>query len=508
MRFLDKKKKFIYNNIYGDRHQRKGGSNMICRQCGTESNGLRCSYCGAALSQDASEETVELSAYTPPPEPRRVQEIPRVKKISSGRLFFAALMLLVPLVYLFIDTFVCLAKPLFEFSNGERTLSVLIERIFSFEYALNSYHEIEIATLGEDIDALSFYSVRTLANAGDLLPAVCVLLGCVLLSALAGVLLLFFGKRLLRSRLRTDLVLFFGAAGAFAPLAGVIVLRLLLLAKGGFSGADLAMYRVMISVESLITLGICACVVLPALSVIRRAASGERDELVHVGLLGCVIGGRSFGFAKLLAFLSVLLTVALGVSFLIAPIFLQGEVPMVADAIAAIRADGAAFFDSLMALFDGEGGEMNFALAVSVVLNAAWLLLWGLLGLFALCAIPSLFRILRADKHTLCTKKRASRSLKCTQDRTRRIVLLPFLLTVLFQMFLLIFLAIASRFLVHFDLTAVGESLEMIYSFVAYIRMCCGTNTLYVLLAIGGFALCGIAKHYANKLILLSQKDG
>jgi hypothetical protein len=50
--------------------------------------------------------------------------------------------------------------------------------------------------------------------------------------------------------------------------------------------------------------------------------------------------------------------------------------------------------------------------------------------------------------------------------------------------------------------------LQILYAFVGYVRMICGVNTRYILLALGGGLCCELAEEYSLKLIAVSHENG
>ncbi len=487
---------------------------MICKQCGTQSPGDRCTHCGAVLATENAEKPQAISFSAPAvSEPaRRSQNIPKIKAVSSFRLRFAALMMLLPLSYLFFDVFATVSDLLFEPSalsatGSGLTLSVLISHLISFEYTGVDASDIKAVIVGTEEGLVRLFSVRDLSATATLkLPLVTVLI-CVLLCAVMGVLLLLFGKRLVRYRAFADGCVLAGLLGALAPFVGLLALRLFTFLKGGDTAADVKMYRVMLSVESVLLIGVAACLLLPALLTVRRASAAQREELVHVNLPCYLLSGSSFALTKLLALLCTIGTLAVAGALLVLPVFMQGKLPAPAESFDHLLTHGDALGSSFTALMRGEGSALSFDMLSATLIDAAELFFLFMLFLGLLSLLPTVIRLLRAKRHTLCAERGQCRSLKRTGDRTRHLFFFPYGLFIVVQALFVLLLTFGSQLWLHLDLSAAGETTELFYILAAYARMLCGVNTLYWLLAFSGFALSALAHGFALKLILLSQKE-
>ncbi len=486
---------------------------MICRRCGTQSQAERCPYCGAELlvqtETQKEEPSIMLNAYQPPVPSRPVQQIPRVKRVSGVRVFFAALALCLPLGYLFFDLYVVLGEALFRLTGEGTSLSLLVGRLFSFEYAGNSFSEIKSLTLGADLPLLELCGPLDLFNGGTemLLPLLLVSLLC-LGSAVLGLLLLFGGNRLLRRRLAVDLVTLFGGGAVISPLLGLLALRVADLAQGGLRLADMNARAVMPSLEALLVLGILVLLVPPAISTLRRAGAAQREELHHVSAPCCLLGAHSFGFAKGMAMLFTACALTVGVLFVILPILLQGTVPPISNSLGALAEDGKVFFTSLISVLRQEGTEVNLLGMIATLKDIVHLVFPVLSVLLMLLTLPVLSSIRSAKRHTLCTKRRQCRSLVCAGEHIRSLIMLPYVLHIVAQGLLLLLLSMCSGLVLHLDLGVVDGTTEQLYLLVGYVRTLCGVNTLYALLAAGG-AICGtVAEQYCLKMIVLSHKQG
>ena len=504
---------------------------MTCKRCGTQTEQERCPYCGTVLVVQAEpevvEQPVEVTVCEPPASPPSpdssnspsrpapARDVPKLPKVSGFRIFVAAFALLLPLAYLFFDLFAKLSDVLFEVGEQSAQIFVLANRLFSLQYAANSFEEIKFATLGNDEAILEFYTPFDIfGGAGNfLLPLVCVISLCAV-SAIFGLLLLFRGRRLLRRRWFSGLVTLFGVGAVFSPLFALLLLRLIamfdggLLAAldGGLLAADLQSRAILPTLETMLLLAILILLVLPALASLRRMSAALREESKPFGSFCASFGGRSFGFSKLMARFFLLIATTLCVFSLFFPVLVQGKLPSVSDAWQSLGEHSGSFFQSVLAILRSEGTEVDLVGMIGTVLDLVALCMPVLTGLMLLLLWRSFVRIRKAKRFILCAKKRQCRVLCNTGDRIGSLVRMPYVLHLVAQGVLVFLLSLCSGVLFHLDLGAVNGTTEQMYLLAAYVRMLCGVNTLYALFALGG-ALCGsIAQQYCMKMIVLSQK--
>jgi hypothetical protein len=316
-----------------------------------------------------------------------------------------------------------------------------------------------------------------------------------------GVLILFSGGRLLRLRPFTDLMLIAGGGAAFAPLFGLLYLRLYACFADGLSAADATMRGFMLSVESVLMIGICICALLPAIAALRREAAISRGSLVHVPLPFCLVGGRHFGRVRLISLLALALATVAGLAQLVLSILPVGPL-LYFDAVwEVILHDSKAVAAALPAV------KENFAALSAPLMRLAFVLMSPLILLSLLLVLPCFWSVLWAKKQTLCDKKRKCRSIRCVGVRLRAIYLMPFWLYTVAQVFLSVVLLFGSKLLLRVDMSDVEGALSLIYMVIGYVRGLGGVNTLYVLVAVCGALLWHAANALSCRLIDLSCRE-
>ncbi|MBQ3483631.1 MAG: hypothetical protein IJA78_05585 [Clostridia bacterium] len=494
---------------------------MICRICGTQFNDRFCPRCGAEQG----------AAPTPPPqEPSpseaasasegkgRAQKKQREPKppIRMRTVFWSGVAMLLPLLYLFVDLFVSLSGALTQITpSGQSNLSVLFARLTSPSYATNTCAELVEGTLGTADPLLTTVSLKTVFTGGaDALFVAPVFLVAVfaLLCAVMGVLVLFTAGRILRNKWLTDLAVIGGVGATAAPLAGMLLMRVVYcLQNGGFgkealAAADARFVTLGLSVESMLLLAVLTLVLLPAVGVLRRVGARAQGSRVHVMLPYRLFAERSFGLTRLLAILSVVLALGVLVGYMSLPVLTVGAVFDFPSAYQNLFPNFIAAAKSMWALIAGSAVSEELPTLLAPLLGFAFLLqailllvaLWRVLGL--------LYRLCRVRVFALSDRKSDCRSLTTAGKRVRRMILVPFCCFVWVQAVLTVLILLASGVAAHLDFANVSETLGVLYLSVAFVRALGGVTVVYTLLAAVGALLWHTAENLSLALICIADR--
>lgn len=480
---------------------------MICKNCGTEGKGKFCAHCGERLCANGA----SVSSSPTPISTKPTKKARRLPTVSLKMVFWQSIALLLPLAYLFFDVFVFLSDSLFSHSaSGGMNLHRLVQHLLNLSYETNAVGEIVELTVGESVtvfQALSpcflFSATGAMGISASLALCVAVIAVLALLCAASGVLLLFTGGRILRVRAFCDLTLLFGVGATFAPALGMLLLRLQCCFEVGLAAADARMQHVLPSLEALCIMGILVCVLLPALTSLRRLAAHARGERAFVCFPYRFLTKRSFKFPKIMLLLCMLGLVALVGCFLYMPITTSATGQSAIDSLQGIGKDWEAALAALKTLFAREGDT----LAVEAVLRlagSAWIVF---VLLFAILGVLSLLRVLFVRRDSLQKKKRKQRAVKKAAVAIRSTALAPFITFFAVQAILCVVLLFFSPIAMHLNFSNVNETLSVVYLTLAYVRTLGGTNTLYAFLAAGGFLLWHMADGAVSALIVQASKQ-
>ena len=481
---------------------------MICKSCGTESKGKRCPHCGEKLSLDSASTTsaaVDSDAAARKPK--------RLPPLSLKMVFWQAIALFLPLAYLFFNVFICLSNSFFSFSTtGEMHLHRFIERLADRTYETNVVGEIMELTLGEAVTAFDTVSPFFYLNAERaaqislfVLP-VLVITAFVLICAAAGVLLFLTGGRILRVRAFCNLTFFGGVGATFAPLLGLLLLRLQYCMDGGLAAADMQMQRVIPSMEAICVMGILMCTLLPALASLRRIAAYAAKERDFVCFPYRFLAKRPFAVSKIMALLAALAAVALAVGFVMLPISIPQATQDLLGIRQVIEKDVKAI-GSLAKELLARNGAISFtriADAVFGVVGWAWMI-FVLFG--GLRVLLSLLRVLFVKRSSLLKKKRKQKTVRKLSLAVRNTIFAPFIVFIVAQVIMCVVLLLFSPITMHLDFSCVDDTLSIVYLTIAYVRTLGATNTLYALLAMLGILFWHTADQAGAALIVRSAKE-
>ncbi len=511
---------------------------MICKNCGTESRGRYCSHCGAWLFEGADmnndlPEHLEVTEQPeqifcperiecieqPEPEPEPEQPMPRISReercrqeLGFFKVFWPALMMLLPLAYFFVDVFVRLSDLLFAVdATGKSLLSVFLERLSSAEYALNSMQEIKLLTFGTEEALYQTVSLKQIWVAGDLQLPLIIVLAISLACAVCGLLTLITGGKLLTKRIFLDLTALVGYAAAFSPLLALAVYRAIAFfwagaGEVGLRYADAAMQPLSLSVESVLLVGVMICVLLPNVHALRTMGARARDERIHVALPYTLLTGRSFFLTRVLALAFTVAALALAVVQHAFPVLVTGEALDVVGAWNAFYADSAEFVSAIWHIITAQSAAVDFQALTAMLLKLVLFLQVPLLAIVILSLVLPFVRVLFAKRKKLARKKWACRSIERIGARTRRAVLMAFWCYAFAQMLLILLLLFGSKLVLHLNISNIPETLSLVYLLAGNIKMLCGTNTLFSIWALAGVMLSHLAGNMACKMILLSHK--
>lgn len=489
---------------------------MICKHCGTESADKFCPHCGRPL--------IELSGATPPlrekpaePEKKEAQPQPEEKRAEEKRsrkkpyrlrfshIFFPVLTFFLPLVYFFTDVYARLAPQLFATDAAGNTLiSVLVDRLSSAEFGMNTLKELQVITLGTSAPLYEAVSFAGRGSAGELLVPLYVVLGFSVAAALLGALLLVSGGRILRSSFWADLAIFAGVGATFSPLAGLLYLRFYHFFTGGFAAADAAMHVYSLSVDSILMIGILLFTLLPSVAALRREAASLRNSKAYVLAPYRRMGGRSFVLTRMLTAVAIGICAFLGLLQMFLPILPLGHLFQLGTAWDAVAANFSNFTASLGALITAKAAEADFAALTAITMELVFVFLGPLILFSLIFVIFSLLSVLFSRRRNLCDKRGKCRSLQKVGRRLRRLYLIPFWCYTAVQIFLVMVLLFCTKIVFHVDLGAVSTTMTLVYLLMGHVKALCGTNTLFALIATGGALLWHTAQNLALRLIDLS----
>ena len=480
---------------------------MICKYCGTESTGKTCSHCGRSLLDPPVSVTSQKSEPTEEKQPEAHEEKKQKKKpyrLRFSRILLPTLSLFLPLVYFFTDVYTRLADVLFTSdAAGKSLISVLVDRLSSAEYGMNTMQELQVITLGSDAPLYRAISFAGRAEAGELLIPLWIVLGFSIASAVMGVLLLFSGGKILNSR-ATDLVVLAGVGASFSPLCGLLYLRLYYFFQGGLATADAAMRMYTLSVESVLMIGLSICMILPSVAALRREAAALRNSRVYVLTPWHRIGGRSFNLTRLIAMALIGACAFLGLLQMFLPILPMGHLFKMGTAWESIAADFKTFASSLWALLSAQAAEANFATLTATLMDLVFVFLGPCIIFSLLFLFFSFWSVFLARRRNLCEKRGKCRSICKVGRRLRFLYLLPYWCYTAAQIFLVVVLLFGTKIVFHVDMGAVSGTMSLVYMLIGYVKELCSTNTLYAILGCVGALLWHSAQNVSCRLIDLS----
>lgn len=477
---------------------------MICKNCGTECKGRFCSHCGEKLIPDAVPVVLSPTAVSSEP-------IKKVRRpaLSVKMVFWQSIALLLPLAYLFFDTFILLYDALFYYSaSGSMHLHRFMERLTGLSYETNTVGEIMELTMGESITVFKTVSPMLWQSAEldpeFFLPVILLVL-FVLLSAAAGVLLLFTGGRILRMRAFVNLTLTVGIGATFAPLLGMMLLRAQYFLDGGLAAADMQMQHILPSLEAICVMGILICALLPSLASLRRVAAYAKNEREFVCFPYRFLTKKSLKCSKITAVLCMIGFLALILCFFSLPIATTAKRSV--DAVLQNTGkDWNAVVAVLKSLF-AKDGSVSIIESAGILMNFVcdvWMLFVLLGVLFALIA---LLRVLFVKRDVLLKKKRKQKAVKKYAKAILNTVFAPCIIFFVLQAILCLALLLLTPIAMHLDFANVNDTLSIVYLTMAYIHTLGTTNTLYALLCVGGFLLWHMADETTAALIVQASQE-
>lgn len=531
---------------------------MVCKSCGTEGRGSFCAHCGASLVNEAftvapnqaldyskiqdqvtafkqrkdagggqwASPTPQSGATVPParqPAPvatsgrtvphaeaaplradkktQKKQGRVRLKRppvqIKMRQVFFPALCLLLPLLYLFVDAFVLYSEALYAESEGMTLLSALMANLTDGAFASNPVSDVIAATCGKEVSlwqSLTALSALASGNEALLAPAL-ILVVAALACALCGVLVIFTAGRILRSRPFADLTVFSGIFASVAPLLADVAYRLYFLPSGGLDAADAAMPLFGLSIEVMLLQALSAVMLLPAARAMRRAAAGEG---IYVTLPYRILA-KSKTVVRLGAVLLGLAAALLPFVLLFVPISKNGT-------LLEIFLDT---LETLMPNLDAMKGVFGEVVLEDFAESAVLIVLLPVVPVMALWLLLSLFKLLRiavAPSRRVAASKRRRRSFQRLGHTLRRIpaaLLSGFVTSGLLYFLSLFFLTGLGA---HLHLGEVSDTLTLLYLSIAFVRLNVRLYSVGVLVTVGALALATVAGNCARAFVLAAKE--
>ena len=475
---------------------------MICRICGTESNGRRCAHCGAPVVN---------GAFGDPNAAAAAGKKAKKKKpvIHMRAIIWPAVSLMIPLIYLFSDLFVSYSAEMYApDASGVSKFSLLIDRLSSPAYDGNSFTELVDGVYGMGtklVKTVSFADYLT-GKAMEFTFPMLLIVALSLFSGVMGVLLIITGGRILRTKLMSDLTLFGGFGAAVSPLVANVLVRVFyIMSKGGLAGADEQMRYVGFSIEAVLMMCLAVSSLLPSVGVLRAISAAAQQKPDYVPFPFRLFGKRSFGFCRMLALIFAFAAVLVPVLYLFLPVLNVGSLLNFKGAGEAAFPNLIAQAKALFALIGGTsdvGTELR-SLCVPL-LDICFFLQLPILFFAMIPVVRSVYRLFTVRCEALYDRRCDRIAMSRAASRLRRPVLVPFLSFTVVQGILLTVLMLASHVTAHVDFSSVEDTLGVAYLMLAYVKSICGTNTLYAVLATLGVLFASLAGNGALQLLSVS----
>ncbi|MBQ9802480.1 MAG: hypothetical protein IJW51_05365 [Clostridia bacterium] len=428
------------------------------------------------------------------------QKKQRKAHISFGRVFFPALALLLPLIYLFTDAFILYSEALFVGGEGETLLARLIAQLSDAAFAANPVFDLIGVTYGGAEPLFEILTVFDVLSAGGeyaslLAPAWLICLTAVF-SALCAVLILFTAGRILRVRAVADAVVIGGSLAAMAPFLADLSFRIYHVINGGFEAADLAIGQFSLSVELMLTLALSLCVVLPAVRALRRAAGGDG---VYVTF--------PYRVASKLPTLARLLSLVLGAVAAVIPFVLFVVPACSAGTLYDALSNALGYFgDDFLSRIDLFGGT-----PIAVVADAVAALLHLALLIFMLLAlVRAALRVLRVfftGAHRVAVKKRVRRKFTRAGGVWRKPALHVLRCYIAIAVVAVLLTLFGTPMRAHVDFASVSDTLTLVYLVIAWAKAYCKLLSAGVMLCALSLALATVAGNLSRAFVSRAIED-
>ena len=475
---------------------------MICRICGTESNGRRCAHCGAPVVNGAFGDPQAAAASGKKGKKKK-------PVIHMRAIIWPAISLMLPLIYLFSDLFVSYSSDMYAMDeSGVSKFSLLIDRLSSPAFDGNSYTDLVEGIYGAGaklVKTVSFMDYLA-GKAMEFTFPMLLIVALSLFGGVMGVLLIITGGRILRTKIMSDLTLFGGFGAAVSPLiANVLVRVFYVMSRGGLAGADEAMRYVGFSIEAVLMMCFAVSSLLPSVGVLRSISAAAQRKPDYVPFPFRLFGKRSFNFCRMLALIFAFGALIIPVLYLFLPVLSVGSLLNFGAASDAAFPNLIAQAKAIFALIGGTsdvGTELR-ALCVPVF-DICFFLQLPILFFALIPVVKSIYRLFTVRREALYDRLCDRRAMSRTGLRLRRPVLALFISYTVVQGILLTVLLLASHVTAHVDFSSIEDTLGVAYLMLAYVKSLCGTNTLYAVLATAGVLFASLAGNGALQLLSVS----
>jgi hypothetical protein len=466
-----------------DGKEGEGGIFVVCRNCGTQTALRVCPHCGM---------DVVTHEFATPPTPTAGKCGARTAKLHRSpvrfkMIFPETLVLFLPLLFCFMDVFVVMADSLFAAGDGGAPLfRTLFAYLSSERFVTTSAEEMGEAILGSARPWMATYSplrlLRALLSGGEVaaplwLPALIICIFAVL-SALMGLLLLFSGGKVLRAAPMADLVLLFGAMGAFSPIVALWLPAIGTLLAKGADAANAAMLGNMLSIEAVLLVALLACITPPALASLRRSAARARGVPRFVLLPARALGGCGFSAVKWMTFGVGVLALGAGVLPVLFPVTTAGGV-LDLDLTPGHLKETVQLFSKRVCSLDGT--RQSMAEFTGVLAELFFMVFVLLLAVLALMLAWYLLRVLLVRREKAGDQPKKKRKPIGVGGGIFRLFSLALVLFGILQAVLLVLWLVRSPLGMRLDLSEVDGTLPLVYLTLLVVRDLCRVTVPYAL---------------------------
>lgn len=402
---------------------------------------------------------------------------PKACRPPTGRaLIFPALGFLFPLAYLFFDLFAFLGTVL-EKTDGISGAARFVALATDSAFSTNSAGELLGAVFGNG-NPVTLLSLKNLSAAEFRLPLAVTMI-CALLCVAAGACLLMFGKKVICSRILTDLTVAVGLLGAFAPFVGKLAYLLASYGKGGFSAMERASAELIVSADALLIALICCAFLLASVASVRRLSASARGAVVYTPLL-CDRAGADFPLAKVLTVVFLLFCLGIGCLFFVGNVYLPDYHFSDWGGADLLNKTG----ELLRGLMNGGEGNDMFLQALSLLADVFFAIQLPVLVIGVAVLVFRILAVIFTPKSWAKKRKNLRKEGKKTASTARNLLLVPFWYCLAYQ--ILATCLILGEMGGHLDFANPPEVMTLFYLAVAKARsLFCAGGAYAVLVGVG-----------------------